>query len=44
MEPKRKLVKDLQIKKEEAEENMERITKELEELSAQINALTEKRL
>merc|ERR1719174_2346416 len=41
VEPKRKLVKELQIAKEEAEENMERITAELAELSAQISALTE---
>merc|ERR1719399_2754459 len=41
VEPKRKLVKELQIAKEEAEENMERITAELAELSAQIQALTE---
>ena len=36
-----KLVKELQIAKEEAEENMERITQELAELSAQIQALTD---
>jgi dynein heavy chain len=41
VEPKRKLVKELQSAKDEAEEEMERITKELEELSAQIAALTE---
>merc|ERR1719174_184418 len=41
VEPKRKLVKELQIAKEEAEGNMERITAELAELSAQISALTE---
>merc|ERR1719174_1657120 len=43
VEPKRKLVKELQAAKDEAEEEMERITKELEELSAQIAALTEER-
>merc|ERR1719247_3049004 len=37
VEPKRKLVKELQQKKEEVEENMEQITKELEELTAQIS-------
>merc|ERR1719440_2393776 len=39
-EPKRKMVKELQQAKDEAEEEMEQITKKLEELSAQIAVLT----
>lgn len=39
VEPKRKLVKELQQKKEAAEENLEKINKELSELAASLEVL-----